>query len=202
MRPLHWLALALLLFPHAPGAAATESVPGNTPQNAFDLPIMGDTTTSYACFYAHASSRHRDLDEYYALRIYRAYESACEQEGVSLVVALAQMIHETDYLLFTGAVSAWQYNFAGLGSTSAGNPGVRFPRLDEGVIAHVQHLKAYGSTEPLAGPLVDPRWSYVARGSATTVMQLTGRWATDPLYGEKVLAHARMLLCSEGGTDE
>lgn len=159
-----------------------------------DLPIMGRTATTFERFFGHITTKHADCDEYYARRIYRSYQAACDVEGVSLVVALAQMVHETDYLRFTGSVRAVQYNFSGLGATSADNPGLRFADVDEGVLAHVQHLKAYGSMAPLSTALVDPRFGYVTRGSALTVRDLTGRWATDPRYGEKIMAHAGLLL--------
>jgi hypothetical protein len=62
-----------------------------------------------------------------------------------------------------------------------------------GVTAHEQHIKAYATLEPTVLPLADPRFSYVQRGSATSVMALAGRWATDPLYGEKLMAHVAAL---------
>jgi len=80
-----------------------------------------------------------------------------------------------------------------MGSTAVRVAGIHFGTMERGVRAHVQHLKAYGSTDPLVGELVDPRFRYVARGSALTVMALSGRWATDPLYGEKLLAHAQRM---------
>ncbi|MCA1951165.1 MAG: hypothetical protein LDL24_11375, partial [Treponema sp.] len=52
--------------------------------------------------------------------------------------------------------------------------------------AHIQHLKAYGSTEGLRQPLVDPRFKYVRRGSAPTIHDLAGRWASDRAYGTKL----------------
>ena len=159
-----------------------------------DLPVMGDEPTTFDRFYSHATSKNPDLDEYYARRLFGSYETECTAEGVSPVVALSQMIHETDYLLFTGAVQPTQYNFAGLGSTSEEIVGLNFGTMDRGVRAHVQHLKAYGTEAPLAGELVDPRFHYVARGSAPTVMALAGRWAVDPEYGRKILAHAYRLI--------
>lgn len=159
-----------------------------------DVPIMGSGETSFALFYAHVASKNPAADEYYMRRLFDAYESECTAEGVNPVVALAQMVHETDYLMFTGSVRPTQYNFAGLGSTGDGTPGLSFGTLDRGVRAHVQHLKAYGSSAPLTRDLVDPRFRYVTRGSARSVMELSGRWATDPDYGEKVLAHAGALM--------
>ena len=159
-----------------------------------DLPLMGSNLTTFSRFYRHIASKNGNMDEYYVRRLYDTYLLECRKEGVDPVVALSQMVHETNYLLFTGAVGATQYNYAGLGSTSPGTPGLDFGTMDVGVRAHVQHLKAYGSTDPLVGDLVDPRFSFVTRGSAPTVMALTGRWAVDPGYGPKLLAHAYRLI--------
>ena len=95
-----------------------------------DLPVMGDEPTTFDRFYSHATSKNPDLDEYYARRLFGSYETECTAEGVSPVVALSQMIHETDYLLFTGAVGPTQYNYAGLGSTSEGIAGLNFGTMD------------------------------------------------------------------------
>ncbi len=158
-----------------------------------DIPVMGGEQTTFERFYSHMTSKNHELDEYYALRLFESYETECATEGVSPIVALSQMIHETDYLLFTGAVRPTQYNYAGLGSTSETTAGLNFGTMDRGVRAHVQHLKAYGTDDPLVGELEDPRFRYVTRGSAPTVTALSGTWAVDPDYGRKILAHVRRL---------
>ena len=51
----------------------------------------------------------------------------------------------------------------------------------------MQHLKAYGSSDPLNGDLVDPRHHYVTpRGKSPDIQGLAGTWAADRLYGEKL----------------
>jgi len=159
-----------------------------------DLPLRDSSYVSWETFREYVISRDRFADPIYLRAVHSAYVKATQAEGVSLVVSLAQMIHETDFLRFTGAVSAVQYNFAGIGSIAHGVAGDRFPDVTTGVLAHVQHIRAYSDRDPLALPLVDPRFSLVQRGSATTVRGLTGRWATDPAYAEKILVHANRLL--------
>jgi len=73
-----------------------------------DLPIMGDASTDYERFLAHISSKNATIDEYYARRLYEIYLHECAREGVSPLVALGQMVHETDYLLFSGSVRPTQ----------------------------------------------------------------------------------------------
>lgn len=161
-----------------------------------DLPLNGDHPVHYQSLLDHVTSKNPAVDEIYLRRLHEHYRDLCAAEGVSMAAAVAQMVHETDYLRFSGVVRAVQYNFAGIGATGAGNPGHTFPDMRTGVAAHVQHIKAYASTEALETPLVDPRFHLVARGSAPTVAALTGRWATDSAYAHKLLAHIAILYDS------
>jgi hypothetical protein len=56
------------------------------------------------------------------------------------------------------------------------------------VRAHIQHLKAYATDEPLKQELVDPRYRWVRYGSAPTIHGLAGTWASDRDYAEKITA--------------
>ena len=98
-------------------------------------------------------------------------------EGVKPEVVMAQIVHETNWLQFGGDVKVEQCNFAGLGATGNGNPGLTFESVSVGVRAQVQHLKAYASVDPLNQECVDPRFKYVTRGVAPTLAKLDGRWA-------------------------
>lgn len=126
------------------------------------------------------------LDTAYVNRLIRTYIIECEREGVNYEVAFCQMCLETGFLKFGGSVSRFQNNFAGLGAVSAYSAGDWFGSMEEGVRAHIQHLKAYASLEPMKSPLVDKRIKHVRRGSVFTVYDLTGRWASDPDYGQKI----------------
>jgi N-acetylmuramoyl-L-alanine amidase len=105
-------------------------------------------------------------------------------------VAFAQALHETDYFRFTGVVNEEQNNFAGIGATGPDNSGASFETPRKGVLAHLQHLFAYASTEPLPDeyPLIDPRFDLVNRGSAETWEALNGKWAVPgDNYGQSIL---------------
>ncbi|TVQ22508.1 MAG: hypothetical protein EA382_11930 [Spirochaetaceae bacterium] len=158
-----------------------------------DLPILADDYVTYEALLEHIRVRNSSVDAIYVRFLHRAYAAATAQEGVSMLVALAQMVHETGALRFGGSVRASQYNYAGLGAVNETAPGLSFANMQIGVLAHVQHLKAYATTEPLRTELVNPRFHLVRRGAAPTVTGLTGTWATDPLYAEKLLAHAESL---------
>jgi hypothetical protein len=114
------------------------------------------------------------------------YVEEAAAEGVNHDVAFAQMCLETGFLRFGGLVTADMHNYCGLGALGPEQPGERFPSARVGVRAHIQHLKAYASTEPLALDLVDPRFKWVRRGSAPSIRALAGKWAGDPRYGEKI----------------
>ena len=119
------------------------------------------------------------------LAAYYVKESAVE--GINADIAFVQMCLETGFLRFGGLVTADMNNFCGLGAINAENPGLVFPDEQTGVRAHIQHLKAYASAEPLNLPAVDPRYRYVnPKGKAPYIYNLAGTWASDPAYGHKI----------------
>jgi len=187
------LVLLLALAVGSGSAAAELALPQEDSVAPEDLSLLSAETVPYAAFRAHVRSGNPEIDEIYLRTLYHHYREICRVEGINLLSALAQMIHETGYLRFNGSVRAVQYNYAGIGAIAAGHPGDTFADMRTGVAAHVQHMKAYASTDPLETVLVDPRFHLVVRGSARTVRSLTGRWATDPDYGTKVLAHVNAL---------
>ena len=112
-------------------------------------------------------------------------------EGINPDVIFAQAMIETGWLKFGGQVSAEQCNFAGIGALDSGISGASFNTFGNcsvqmGIRAQVQHLKAYSSHNPLNNGCIDPRFSLVRRGSAPFVEDLSGKWASDPLYGRKI----------------
>ena len=118
------------------------------------------------------------------LAIIYTEESAIE--GVNHDTAFAQMCLETGFLRFGGLVTADMNNFCGLGSIGPGQPGITFPDARTGVRAHVQHLKAYATEIPLKQELADPRYRYVRLGSSPSIKGLSGTWAADRSYADKI----------------
>ncbi len=120
-------------------------------------------------------------------RLAALYISEAKIEGVNSDVAFAQMCLETGFLRFGGLVTEEMNNFCGLGAIDETQRGNVFATEQEGVRAHIQHLKAYGSPEPLVMPLVDPRYKWVnPKGKSPTVHGLAGTWAADTQYGIKL----------------
>jgi hypothetical protein len=125
-----------------------------------------------------------DKDQVEQLAAFYAEEAAAE--GVNHDIAFAQMCLETGFLRYGGLVTPDMNNFCGLGAIGAAQPGERFPEPRIGVRAHIQHLKAYATDSSLNRELVDPRYRWVRYGSAPTFRDLSGTWATDREYGDKI----------------
>ena len=156
-------------------------------------PIMGNAEAESSQMDTFVKNVNPDAPYLAAL-----YLSIGAREGVRGDMAFAQAIYETGYFRFGGNVSSSQNNYAGLGSTGAGVSGASFSTPEEGVTAHIQHLKAYASTEALNTPLVDPRFYLVQRGSAVNWEDLNGKWAVPGIgYGENIVAIWEKILLTE-----
>ncbi|MEB3126435.1 MAG: glucosaminidase domain-containing protein [Synechococcales bacterium] len=121
------------------------------------------------------------------------YREEAVIEGVNHDLAFCQMCLETNFLHSSYSIQPIQNNFAGLGIRGDNEEGISFPSPRLGIRAHIQHLKAYASTEPLVQELVDPRFGFICRGIAPLVHQLSGRWNADLHYGEKIRVLMRNL---------
>ncbi|WP_414551650.1 N-acetylmuramoyl-L-alanine amidase [Anabaena sp. CCY 0017] len=123
----------------------------------------------------------------------KLYREEGNTEGVNYDIAFCQMCLETGFLRFGSDVKPEQNNFAGLGSIGGGAEVASFSSARIGVRAHIQHLKAYASLEPLVNEIVDPRFRFITRGIAPSIYQLSGRWSVDLDYGTKILALMKRL---------
>ncbi|MDR2435862.1 MAG: glucosaminidase domain-containing protein [Puniceicoccales bacterium] len=148
--------------------------------------IMGKGVASEQAMLEYLLKHNRRMSTKKTAYIVRTYMWECAYEGVNHDIAFVQMCHETGFLHFKGAVSPSQNNFCGLGTLSDSHIGLFFPDIRTGIRAHVQHLKAYASSQPLTNRCVDPRFALIKRGSATNIFELTGKWAVDRRYGESI----------------
>ncbi|MGJ5673776.1 MAG: hormogonium tapered terminus morphoprotein TftA [Nostochopsis sp.] len=128
----------------------------------------------------------------------KLYREEATIEGVNYDIAFCQMSIETGFLRFGGDIKPEQNNFAGLGTIGGGSEAASFESARIGVRAHIQHLKAYASLEPLVQDVVDPRFRFVTRGIAPLLGQLSGRWSADLNYGDKIIAMLKRLYESAG----
>ncbi|MDR2491118.1 MAG: glucosaminidase domain-containing protein [Spirochaetaceae bacterium] len=164
-------------------AAQFETVAGGTQYS-----IMGSGALSSIEMAAWLVTSNSDIDIDFARDFAALYIQEAALEGVNHDVAFSQMCLETGFLRFDRIVTMDMNNFGGIGAVSEKKRGERFNSIAMGVRAHIQHLKAYGSATPLSQRLVDPSYYYVRYGSAPTVKDLSGKWAVDTAYGEKLIS--------------
>ena len=134
-------------------------------------------------------SRNPDENPAHIETFARYYINEAKAEGINSDVAFAQMCLETGFLRFGGLVQPDFHNYCGLGAMDADHPGERFETEELGVRAHIQHLQAYATKEDvkLHKELVDPRYNWVHKTKyIEDIFGLTGTWATDPHYSEKI----------------
>ena len=134
-------------------------------------------------------SRNQTADRATIRQFAQYYIEEAAAEGINSDVAFAQMCLETGFLRFGGLVQPEFHNYCGLGAMDANHPGEIFETEELGVRAHIQHLQAYATTEDikLHKELVDPRYNWVHKTKyIEDIFGLTGTWATDPHYGEKI----------------
>lgn len=172
--------------------------------------IMGDTTTSVDQMirYYESSGKNYPSIELGAggagtlEQFCQLYYEEAMAEGVRAEVAFTQAMKETGWLQYGGIVQIGQFNFAGLGALDGNSSGncASFPDVRTGIRAQIQHLKAYGCTEDLVNPKVDPRFDLVVRGVAPYVEYLGKNenpqgigWATGLNYGYDIVAMIRKL---------
>jgi len=161
-----------------------------------DLPavpyfIMGKGEAEAELLASFLLNENSNADKEFVKALAGFYIAEAETEGINHDIAFAQMCLETGFLRFGGLVVPEMNNFCGLGSIGPGEEGIWFSSAELGVRAHIQHLKAYASDKPLQGELVDPRYRFVRKGSALTLNGLSGTWAADKLYAEKI----ELILC-------
>jgi hypothetical protein len=148
--------------------------------------IMGRGEAAPRTLAAFLLEANSAADAEFVRELAASYSAEAEAEGVNSDVAFAQMCLETGYLRYGGLVTPDMNNFCGLGSTGPGEAGERFTTVRLGVRAHIQHLKTYASSEPLAQELVDPRSHLVRKGSMPAIRNLAGTWAADRQYADKI----------------
>ncbi|MDO8737309.1 MAG: glucosaminidase domain-containing protein, partial [Thermoleophilia bacterium] len=114
--------------------------------------------------------------------------------GIKADLAFSQMLHETNYLRYTGDVRPWQNNFAGIGATGGGNPGNSFASAEAGVIAHYAHLAWYvypTHVNEYCNTTWDPRhFGTGHRNTVRILRDLGGQWAVPGVgYGDALAVH-------------
>ena len=141
-------------------------------------------------------SKNIEADVLHIKDFAQTYIDEAAAEGINSDVAFAQMCLETGFLRFGGLVQPEFHNYCGLGAMDAEHPGEQFETEELGVRAHIQHLQAYATTEDIAlnKELIDPRYNWVHKTKyVEDIFGLTGTWAMDPQYGQKIDAYLTLM---------
>ena len=162
------------------------AITGSTSRTASQLAAYYDkySPIEYPTYYKNNDAEAKTLEEFCQI-----YIDEAKAENINVDVAFCQAMLETGWLQFKGSVNIDKFNFAGIGAVDS-NPSAgaaRFSSVREGIRAQIQHLKAYANKESLVNACVDPRFNLVTRGSAPNVENLSGKWASDKEYGNKIV---------------
>jgi flagellum-specific peptidoglycan hydrolase FlgJ len=163
---------------------------------SIDWPLLGQGQMDAEKLAAFLLKINSNVDPEFVKELSLLYIEEAALEGVDHDVAFAQMCLETGFLRYGGLVTSDMNNFCGLGALGPEKPGEQFPTPQMGVRAQIQHLKGYATTDPLSQELVDPRYKFVRYGSAPTIKGLTGTWAADRGYAEKIVAILQRLYAA------
>jgi hypothetical protein len=185
------------MIPETPGISLVPEQPDPAPPERPipDVPfyILGAGQVAPEALSGFLLSVNSGAGESFSAELANFYAEEADIEGVNHDVAFAQMCLETGFLRYGNLVTADMNNFCGLGAIGEEQRGERFAEPRIGVRAHIQHLKAYATEEPLRQELVDPRYRWVRYGSAPTIYGLAGTWAADKEYAEKIKGVLEML---------
>lgn len=170
-------------------ASITSFFQNKSPEITLSRKIMapGMITSSELASFFMKQNPEANKEEVEELAQFYVYEGL--QEGVNYSLAFCQMCLETGFLRFGNLVTPQMHNYCGLGAMDQEHPGESFATMQLGVRAHIQHLQAYGTTEEqkLKQELVDPRYNWVHKTKyIQDLWGLSGSWATDPEYSNKI----------------
>jgi hypothetical protein len=188
-------ALAAAARPEAAQEANPATLPAENPAKPppekpplppLPVYIMGAGVTGSENLAQFLLDSNPQAEERFVSDLAADYIKEAAAEGVNHDLAFAQMCLETGFLRFGGLVTPDMNNFCGLGAIGPGKNGERFPDAPTGIRAHIQHLKAYATEEPLKQELVDPRYFWVRPGSSPKIEGLAGTWAADKQYAVKL----------------
>ena len=178
-----FILLSLIMLYPSDGRAAT--------------PIRGAQQADAERMYQYVAARNPNFSR----EVADAFYEIGELYGVRGDIALCQAIIETGWFRFDNgtAVPASAHNYCGMGVKRRGDKGCRFKSVREGVTAMIQHLYAYSCHDmiPEGEDMIDPRFSFVKRGSAPSWESLSGRWAMNKHYGRNILKLYKSMLDHE-----
>ena len=164
-----------------------QKIPAGGSSKQFDQSRRIDDTQSYVTkegIIKYVKNQNPKVDSATLSKLIDTYFDEARDEGINLDIAIAQMLHATNYLRNRMTTR----NYAGL-STNGVRWNGSFSDMSTGVKAHIQHLKGYVSTNRPV-PCVDPRYDILAEkgywGQVKTFDGLFRAWSPSPAYGNEI----------------
>lgn len=160
-------------------------------------PSRGNADSAIAFAMRYGARRPGDVSAYIS-EVYRL----APQLGLDPAIVVAQSALETD----TWRTDYWanHLNPAGIGITYWGQPSYTWSNGTDAARGHLVHLALYATGPINPGHILypyrhlDPRYDAALAagyaGSTRTIADLTGRWATDPVYHQKIAGRGNDIL--------
>jgi hypothetical protein len=144
--------------------------------------ILSKGALSKDALVAFLLANNCQITKKFAAQVVDQYICEAAAEGVNYEIAFAQMCYHTNFLSFNKTfVKAHSNNFFGLTTFNNYRVAYAFDTCQQGIRAHIQHLKGYATKEPLKNECVDPRYYKIGElhgwGSSPTIDGLSGKWA-------------------------
>ena len=140
--------------------------------------VIGTGSTNPQRVIAYAARKRNSALSNTEIVIINEYFNEARYEGVNVDLAIAQMLHATNYFRNREVMATCNYG---------GLSGASFQNWTIGVRAHIQHLKAYARQRPNR-ELVDPRFSFAWERSSPgiTFDQVYPIWSQKPNYRQNI----------------
>ncbi|MCL2265422.1 MAG: glucosaminidase domain-containing protein [Treponema sp.] len=143
--------------------------------------IMSRGTLNRDAVVSYIMSKNPSMTRNQITGLINEYIGEAAREGVNHDIAIAQMCYATNFL--TNRKLLDTYNFAGLNADNGISVryGGRHASMQEGVWAHIQHLKGYASRECPKREIVNRRYEYLKSGgilgNVETLEELFTTWS-------------------------
>ena len=164
-------------------------VNGNSTVNRHSRSLMGSGMLNRNVIVSYIVSKRTAMNRQQIEALVTTYTREADAEGINVDIAIAQMLHWTDFLRNRERVAT--HNYGGLSRTDGWNgsfPHLMRDGMTEGVRAHIQHLKGYAGVPLNRREIVDPRYRLAfERGSHGMRFETLYRyWSADPHYGQNI----------------
>lgn len=168
-------------------------------------PILNRSTVTVAQMKSWATSKK-------AAKIFvdlaQTFYDVSVAKGVDPAVTYAQSAKETNFMHYTGVVTAEYKNPCGLKITQGGGDydiqaHKKFSTWTEGITAQVDHLALYAGQKGYPkSNTPDPRHFASIYGTAPYVENLGAKWAPSPNYGYEVVTLMKQIQARPGGSTQ